>query len=207
MLIPSFFISKTSSGNASSDREAALLCVIHDSSQKKKAVDSLHECNFVVADDVGDTHICWLFFRNSNCSDTGFNFRTKRKDSWQGLMQFPIQATGVESNKRCLTRLVSGSTTKEIRLSTTMQFPPQGLHCRQDEERMYWSVISRLTGCLKRFASIFHYLSWFSSVPPKAEVYALVKHLFTSPKINSCCTLLLSSWKTLRAIVGNSSRV
>ncbi|MCS3266664.1 hypothetical protein NXX78_10405 [Bacteroides fragilis] len=52
-------------------------------------------------------------------------------------MQFPIQATGVESNKRCLTRLVSGSTTKEIRLSTTMQFPPQGLHCRQDEERMY----------------------------------------------------------------------
>ena len=38
-------------------RETALLCVTHDSSQKKSPFDSLYVVLFVVADDVDDTHM------------------------------------------------------------------------------------------------------------------------------------------------------
>lgn len=57
----SFLILIVSLFKASLGRADFLLCVTHDSSQRKSPVYSLHKRYFAVTDDVGDTHILIVF--------------------------------------------------------------------------------------------------------------------------------------------------
>ena len=117
-----------------------LLCVRRIRSPRffaeKNSVDSLYKCNFIVTDNVGDTHILIIFSCSAGMVRC-FTSCTKCNAAWQDLPHLPMQALGAESSRRWLKRFFSESVIKEIRLFTIVQSFPQGVHSRQEEVRMY----------------------------------------------------------------------